>query len=207
MFALTADDLQRRVLGCGDGPASFNSALTKWGGSAMSVDPLYVFSAAQIAARIQATSADVLQQMYENKHDYVWTRMGSVEALGQLRLAVMQAFLADYDPGRKAGRYVVGALPARPFADRQFDLALCSHFLFLYSTHLSLAFHRSAATEMCRVATEVRIYPLLNLDRAPSPHVEVVMAELQCHGYHVSIEEVPYEFQRGSKKMMRVMAG
>ena len=32
MFSLTEEDLEKRILGCGDGPASFNAELTKKGG-------------------------------------------------------------------------------------------------------------------------------------------------------------------------------
>lgn len=32
MFNLTKEDLGRRILGCGDGPAGFNAELTKRGG-------------------------------------------------------------------------------------------------------------------------------------------------------------------------------
>ena len=41
MFALSEDDLAKRILGCGDGPASFNAELTKRGGTVVSIDPLY----------------------------------------------------------------------------------------------------------------------------------------------------------------------
>lgn len=45
MFALSDEDLKRRILGCGDGPAALNAGLTGRGGSVVSVDPLYAFSA------------------------------------------------------------------------------------------------------------------------------------------------------------------
>ncbi|MEJ2690734.1 MAG: SAM-dependent methyltransferase, partial [Deltaproteobacteria bacterium] len=32
MFALSKADLQGRILGCGDGPASFNASLSRQGG-------------------------------------------------------------------------------------------------------------------------------------------------------------------------------
>ena len=52
MFNLTSDDLERKILGCGDGPASFNAELTELGGNIISVDPIYFFSADQIRQRI-----------------------------------------------------------------------------------------------------------------------------------------------------------
>ena len=52
----------------------------------------------------------------------------------------MDRFLDDYDVGRLEGRYVAAEFPAIPFDDCSFDLAVCSHFLFLYSEHLSQQF-------------------------------------------------------------------
>ena len=55
MFGLTPADLRLRLLGCGDGPASFNAELTASGGQIVSCDPLYRFSALQILDRIDET--------------------------------------------------------------------------------------------------------------------------------------------------------
>lgn len=41
MFALTGEDLRKRILGCGDGPASFNAELTRRGGAVVSAQGLY----------------------------------------------------------------------------------------------------------------------------------------------------------------------
>jgi ubiquinone/menaquinone biosynthesis C-methylase UbiE len=82
-------------------------------------------------------------------------------------------------------------LPNLPFTDLSFDLALCSHFLFLYSTQLGEAFHRSAIREMCRVIGDVRIFPLLGLGSTPSPWVQPIIEEFTADGFSVSIEDVP----------------
>jgi hypothetical protein len=205
MFALTDDDLERRTLGCGDGPASFNAEATRHGTAVVSCDPVYRYDADELRARIAATYDEILEQTRRNVNEFVWTTISSVEVLGQLRMSAMNAFLADYPGGRAEGRYVNAELPSLPFADRSFDLALCSHFLFLYSAHLDEDFHRLAIGEMCRVAREVRIFPLLTLGATPSPHVEPMMHRFRADGFDVSIEPVEYEFQRGGNQMMRIM--
>jgi hypothetical protein len=58
---------------------------------------------------------------------------------------------------------------------------------------------------MCRVATEVRIFPLLALNGRQSPFVEQVQHELTNSGFEATIETVPYEFQRGGNQMMRIV--
>lgn len=164
----------QQILGCGDGPAAFNAVATQQGRSVVSVDPLYEGSAGQIAQRIDEVFDYVLSETARNSTEFVWQHVKSVDALGALRRGAMDAFLEDYDAGRKAGPYVAGALPSRPFSDGQFGLALCSHLLFLYSEQLDHAFHIASIRELCRVAREVRIFPLNELGARPSRHPRVL---------------------------------
>jgi SAM-dependent methyltransferase len=207
MFALTDVDLGSRILGCGDGPASFNAVLTRRGGRIVSVDPLYRFLPDDIRERIRRTCSEVLEQTRKNAHEFLWTSIKSVDELGRLRMVAMEEFLSDYPQGVAEKRYVDAELPRLPFPDRSFDLALCSHLLFLYSEHLSEDFHTESIQELCRVAGEARIFPLLELGARKSRHVPAVTARLAAAGYAVSVETVPYEFQRGGNQMMRVKAG
>ena len=204
MFALSADDLGLRIVGCGDGPASFNSEATRRGATVVSCDPIYRFDVDQLRARIASTCEEILDQTRRNTDQFVWTTIRSVDELGQVRMAAMSEFLDDYPAGRAAGRYIDAELPRLPFDDLSFDLALCSHLLFLYTTQLGEAFHRTAIREMCRTAAEVRIFPLLTMAATPSPLVTPISAELRTLGFDVSLEDVPYEFQRGGTQMMRI---
>ena len=205
MFALTDDDLERAIIGCGDGPASFNAEASRRGRHVISCDPLYRFEKPQIQERIAATFAQIMEQTRRNAHEFVWgDDIRTVEELGRVRMSAMQAFLDDYESGRAQGRYLDAELPRLPFADAAFDLALCSHFLFLYSRQLDETFHRDAIRELCRVATEVRIFPLLALGGEPSPFVTGCVQNLREAGHSVSIEKVPYEFQRSGNEMMRI---
>ena len=86
----------------------------------------------------------------------------------------------------------------------QFDLALCSHLLFLYSEQLNADFHIQSIKELCRVAREVRVFPLLALGATTSRHLDRVIGHLSQHGYGCAIETVAYEFQRGGNEMLRV---
>ena len=204
MFALSDADLQGRVLGCGDGPASFNAEATARGACVISVDPIYAYSAAEIEGRVEATFETVVAQAKQQAHRYVWDRFADVDALGRARLVAMRRFLADFDAGKRAGRYVAGSLPDLPFADAEFDLALCSHLLFLYSDHLSLDAHVAALRELLRVAGEVRVFPLLTLACGPSPHFAPACETLRRDGHAVEELRVPYEFQRGGDTMLRL---
>ena len=204
MFRLTDKDLSGRILGCADGPASFNAAMHRLGRRVVSCDPLYRYAASEIRARIDAVYAKLVETAARERHRFVWDVIRSPEELGRVRLAAMREFLADYEGGRRAGRAVAAGLPQLPFADGSFDLALCSHFLFLYSNELPLDYHRRSVLELCRVSREVRIFPLLDMNGKPSDHVGPVLDELRRRGLDARVERVPYEFQKGGDEMIRV---
>src|ERR1700704_2096576 len=111
MFALTDADLQSRILGCADGPASFNAEATRRGTDVVSLDPLYRYDVGQIRERIAATCDQVLEQTRQNAGEFVWDTIASVEQLATVRMAAMQVFLDDYDAGREQGRYVDAEMP------------------------------------------------------------------------------------------------
>ena len=204
MFALSDKDLSERILGCADGPASFNSGLTKRGGKIVSVDPLYRFSREEIRNRIDQVFEPVLGETRKNAHEFVWETIPSVEILAQTRRKAMDEFLDDYPEGLEEERYIDASLPDLPFREKEFQLAICSHYLFLYSPHLSLDFHLQSIRELCRVAREVRIFPLLELGAVSSRHLDEIQKKLRKQEYTVSIVPVNYEFQRGGNRMMKV---
>lgn len=206
MFALSNEDLEKRFLDCGSGPASFNASLTKLGGHITSVDPIYRFDSGELRSRINEAYEIIMEQVGKNKNEYVWEQISSVEELGRVRMRAMNEFLSDYTTGIKEGRYVDASLPALPFEDGEFDIALCSHFLFLYSEHLSEDFHIQSIRELCRVSSEVRVFPLMEFGIGRSRHLETVIDILRADGFKARIEKVPYEFQKGGNEMLRIMA-
>jgi hypothetical protein len=204
MFTLSEEDLAGRILGCGDGPASFNAEATPKGHFVISCDPIYAFSVEEIEQRFRDCYDDVIAQVRNNLDGFVWDYFHDPDHVGNCRLTAMRRFLADFDQGKAEGRYVTASLPRFPFKDIQFGLALVSHLPFLLSEQLDLHFHLAAIKELLRVAKEVRIFPLLSLDRTPSPHVEPVRTHLKMDGFRTEIQPVPYEFQRGGNEMLRI---
>src|SRR5262245_15762340 len=106
MFGLSDADLAGRILGCGDGPASFNASATRLGASVVSCDPIYQWNADEIRSRIDQTYEQVLEQARQNKDDFIWNAIPSIDELGRVRMAAMRDFLADYPEGARSGRYV-----------------------------------------------------------------------------------------------------
>jgi hypothetical protein len=202
MFSLSERDLEAYILGCGDGPASFNAELTQHGGRIMSVDPIYQFSTEGIRSRIQRVYPGILAELARNTQQYYWASFKDPGHVGSVRMSAMNRFLADFDKGLEDGRYVDASLPELPFFDSEFDLALCSHLLFLYSEQIDAAQHIDALTEMCRVAKEVRIYPLLSLDGRVSQHVPGVLRYFNERDYIAELKPVAYQFQKGACDML-----
>lgn len=209
MFGLSRPtDLSRRVLGVADGPASFNAEWTAAGGAVTSVDPLYIATPQAIAARYAEARAEVLAAVAANQGAYVWGegpgQLRDVADLAGRRDAAMAAFAADLDAGRRAGRYLHGGLPSLPLPENAADLALVSHYLFLYSREVDEAAHVAAVDELLRCAPEARIFPLLTLGGEPSPHLGAVVGHAKRRGWAVRVERVAYEVQRDGNQMLVV---
>jgi len=205
MFSLSKEDtLSKKILGCGDGPSSFNTEVDYDGGEVVSIDPLYAYSKKEIMQRIDEVSEEVMEQVRANADNFVWKNIPDVESLEHIRIEAMMEFLMDYEDGKEEGRYIDASLPVLPFEDNSFDLALSSHFLFLYSEHLDEAFHQAAIEEMLRVSDEVRIFPILTLNNARSPYVDNIIKMLDSKGYKAEIIKTDYEFQKGANEMMKI---
>ena len=204
MFNLSEEDLTRDIIGVGDGPASFNVRMHQRSTPIISVDPIYRFSEAELRQRIQETYEDVIAQARQNQDKFVWTRFSSVDELAEVRRQAMDEFCRDFESGKQQGRYIDASLPNLPFPDKRFDLVLSSHFLFLYSANLNLAFHLNAIKELLRIGTEVRIFPIVDVNSDLSPFLSPVIHELKKEGITYSVECVPYHFQKTGNEMLRL---
>ncbi len=201
MFSLSMDDLNKKIIGCGDGPASFNYEASLKGCKIISVDPVYEFGKEEIEKRIEETYDIVMEQTIKNSKKFIWKEFKNFEELGKTRMDAMKLFLNDYDKGKQEKRYIIGELPKLDFEDNKFDIALCSHFLFLYSDNLNLEFHIEAIKEMLRIAKEVRIFPIIDTNLNISKHYYKVV-EYFGKNYKIKEMSVNYEFQKGGNKMI-----
>ncbi len=200
MFDLSDHDLKRKIVGCGDGPASFNAECNGRGGDVTSIDPLYAFTKEEIQKRIEETRDEVLAQTRRHTEKFNWSAVRSVEDLGNIRMKAMNLFLDSYDEGKVNRRYIPGMLPDLPFGDKEFDLALCSHFLFLYTDNLSYEFHVEAIREMLRISREARIFPLTDMNSNRSPYVRGIESDFKDK--EIEIRKVNYEFQIGGNEAL-----
>jgi len=165
----------------------------------VSCDPIYEFSSEQIRLRVAAARDDMIQQVRGQMGQFVWEYIRSPEHLEEVRMGAMEEFLADFESDGDRKRYRVQSLPKLEFADGEFELGLCSHFLFLYSEWLDEAFHIESVRELLRVANEVRFFPVTEMDGRVSRHLAKVRAEFQTQ-----LVKVDYEFLKGANQMLIV---
>lgn len=205
MFQLSKEDLQSKILGCGDGPSSFNFEVTKLNGNITSIDPIYQFTKDEIQKRIDETLSVVSEQLKQNQNDFVWKNIKNVDELINIRLTAMSNFIKDYENGKEDKRYFHNELPKLSFENSSFDLVLSSHFLFLYSEHFDLQFHIDSILEMCRVSKkEVKIFPLLDLKNQKSEYLEPILEILNDRSFETKIITTNYEFQKGANEMLTI---
>ena len=206
MFNLSEADLARGIVDVGGGPASFNALMYQRSMPIVSVDPIYRYSEAELRQRIQETYDDVIAQARQNQDKFVWTHISSVDELAEIRMQAMDTFCQDLESGKQQGRYINASLPNLPFPDGHFDLVLSAHLLFFYSANRDLAFHLDAIQELLRIGTEVRIFPIVDVNSNPSPFLSLVIDELEKDGIVCSVERVPYHFQKTGNEMLRLRA-
>jgi len=60
---------------------------------------------------------------------------------------------------------------------------------------LDKEFQFDSILELIRVASEVRIYPVVDLDGEPSVHLPAIANALDQHGIRYSLEPTSYRFQ------------
>lgn len=203
MFALSPDDLTRRILDCPGGAAGFTSEANSRGGDVTACDVVYSKNTVDDLAAVAVAETDRGNE-YVRAHSkgYVWKHFTDPGEHRYARQQSVQNFAADIR--RRPDRYVGGRLPLLPFADSSFDLVLSSHLLFSYTDRFDDAFHVDAIAELMRVARdELRIFPLVSVG-ASMLHAGLgsILGDLSVHGIEGRIVEVEYEFQRGANHML-----
>jgi len=204
MFALTPEDLTLNIIDCAAGPSTFNAELTAQGGRVVSCDALYAMVFEKVQMETQELIETLLKRVQEKQEEFSWDSVSSLEELRKTYEAAARLFFDDFKKDKKHQRYYAESLPQFTFKDYQFDLALCAHFLFDRTIHPEENFIVNSIKEMCRVAREARIYPLLDAKGEITKEVGPVMMQLQMAGYGVEIKEVDYGVEKKANAMLRV---
>lgn len=206
MFDLESRLLKKPILELGFGPSSLNAELTQQGAQIISCYEIYQYSEPKILELAAIGFQELTQQLKQNATHLVWKNYKNIEELIKAREQAHKIWQADLSAGLKSARYRQAALPHLPFADHEFGLVLCPNIHFGHKTSNDLQAHLIAIKELCRVADEVRIFPLLNEENKVSPLLAPIVASLHIEGYGVEVRQVDYELQKGGNAMLRVWA-
>ena len=193
MFGMALQALVgQRILDCPSGPCSFVAEAVAAGVDAVGVDPLYIHSNAELGARCESDIAGTIKAMSAHGDHYSALDLASY---ADSKRAALQGFLADYEVGRAAGRYVAASLPQLPFADQSFDQTFSAHLLVTYSSPESGGilsnspfteqWHQAAITELLRVTKHaLHVYPTTTRTSPARrhPYLEHIVARLQASG-------------------------
>jgi hypothetical protein len=209
MFALDGNkDLTRlkgcKVLDCPSGPSSFVAEANKFGIDAIGCDPLYGDDIGALVRQGRQDIELVIKKISSVSHLYNWDFYRSPEGLKQYRESALNAFESDYSQGFVKGHYIKAKLPSLPFGENSFDLALSGNLLFYYSDQFDYSFHLDSILELCRIASDVRIYPVQGPYSHPYPHYDRLVKELGKRGITARTVRVAHHFQHGVDKMLHL---
>lgn len=201
-FDLDPDRLPVRILDCAAGASDFVAEAAQRGAEPIAADPSYQ-PGIDVAGLARTGMRSGTGMISSNRDRFTYAWYGSPEARTTMRERAIERFADDYPAHPE--RYLEGELPHLPFAEDAFDLAVSSHLLFTWATDLDEQWHHKAILELCRVATEVRIFPLVLQETGdPVPFMESLLARLAEAGIAAERNTVAYEFQRGANQMLRL---
>lgn len=192
------------VLDCPAGASSFVAEATQYKINAVGCDPLFGKDANFLCEQGKKDIEYVVKRVSETPDQYNWDFYTSLDKLRDFRKLALRQFISDYDQGIKDKRYIEGKLPKLPFSDKIFELVLSGHFLFTYSHKFNYRFILSSILDLLRVSSrEVRIYPIQKSSLEPYEHMPKLLDTLKgTYGINYNIVAVPFEFQKGSNKML-----
>ncbi|MDI6728927.1 MAG: hypothetical protein QMD44_08410 [Thermodesulfovibrionales bacterium] len=206
MFGLDESLLrQSQILDCPAGASSFAAEAHQKGIDVTACDILYDLTADKLMEKGKKDLQHVFEKFDEVSHLYVWKYYKDKDEAMILRSRALEIFANDFPVGSKERRYVQAEMPYLPFSDRTFSLVLSSNFLFLYGDRLDFNFHKACIKEFLRVCSgEIRIFPLIGLDFKPYLYLDDILSSLDSDDIKVEIVEVPFEFQKGANKMLKL---
>jgi SAM-dependent methyltransferase len=186
-----------RVLDCGAGPSTFAHEAARRGAQVIAVDTMYEHDLRCMRMHVSRAAAELRTHLITHIDRYEWSHFRSPDALIEHRLRTLERFESAFaSPGRE--RYVSAALPHLPFPDQLFDLALSSHLLFLHSGTLGNESTIEGVQELTRIAREVRLYPLVDMQGQPSQVVPPVLRWARDCGLLVRMVPTAYRIQRSA---------
>lgn len=204
MYDLNSTDLLQPIFDFPAGISSFNAEATQKGFQICSADPLYQLSEADVRAHAERIFQDTVASLKATPVRLQNPAEANLHHIIQRWKQAEELFLQDYAKGRVEKRYQPATLPSLPYQTHQFHIALCTDCLFYHAAiHSDLT---QVVKELCRVAEEVRIFPLLDDQGKVSDELGPLMLFLQKQNFGVEVRQVPFQLLQGGNAMLRIWA-
>lgn len=168
LFNLTPEDLGKKIIDFPAGLNSFSAEMFQQNHHVVACDESYVNT-----STLKQLAEKIIEENQQDAH----------------KTATIKHFEKDFPQGLKENRYVAGKLPKLPFSNHQFDLLLCSFFFFFNGDSIENGWNN--LMEMLRIATEVRISPLL-ADQNPETLLGPLMLKLQTYSFGIEIRSISF---------------
>lgn len=208
MFDLRFTELKgAAILDMGGGVSSFTAEGNELGLNIKSCDRIYGVPVEALEAKCEADLKAMMEKLPAVRDNYLWDFYGNEKSLGEYREKAYKTFINDYARDDKT-RYIKSELPFTVFTDREFDITLVSHFLFLYDEHKDYNFHMDSIAELIRITKEeIRIFPVVNLRWKKSEFVEKIMNEAAFGKCRFELKTVDFEFVKGGNEYLSIKMG
>lgn len=205
MFHLAPEILtSKKIIEIGLGAGTFNLELTQLGGKIISYHPLYQLEKNALESLISKSFTCLVEKFLQRKNDFNWESVKNFDLWKNNREENIKAFFKDYAQGKQQKRYIPLESTNFSYDHFEFDYALCSHYFFSYNLDKSVEFHFEMLKNLCYIAKEVRIFPLLSSDGQLPELLGPLMHKLQNALIGLEILAVPYELQKQGNALLRL---
>src|SRR3990167_5695332 len=156
MYDLTQIDFSKTILDFSAGISSFNAQASVRGMKVISADPAYHLSEKEMHTHARTLLHQTISQLEADPARLQNQSASLCQKIESLWEKTEKSFLQDYATGKSEGRYQSIKLPPFPYSTHQFQLALCTDYIFYHA--LSREKAHAILKELARVAEEVRIF-------------------------------------------------
>lgn len=202
MFNISNINKNAKILDVASGVSSFCAEARALGYDVTASDRIYCFSAEEIEEKCAKDLELTMEKALEAKDLYKWDFFKDIESLKKHRKKAYMRFIEDYKQ-KRAERYVNTEYPKSNFKDKQFNISLVSHFLFMYDEFLDYEFHKKVIKELIRITSkEIRIFPMLNLKGEKSLFIKKLMNDKDFTTNKMEIKKEGYELLSGADEIL-----
>ena len=202
MFNIGNINKNEKILDVASGVSSFCAEARALGYDVIASDRIYNLSSEEIEEKCAKDLEITMEKLPAIKDLYKWEFFEDIEHLKKHRTRAYKRFVSDFKQNGMS-RYVNTEYPRNDFKNKQFSIALISHFLFMYDEHLDYEFHKQTIKEIIRITSkEIRIFPIVNLTGKRSMFVDRLLGDKSFSNHEFEIVKIDYEFVKGGNEML-----